>query len=215
MCVSSFTDLFSLSGRALAIARHRPDTYTMSRSTNLTNHFLIAMPALQDPNFSHTVTYLCEHTSEGAMGIVVNRPLELTLSDVFEQMDITASDETVGDRPVFAGGPVNTERGFVLHSATKPWHSTLRITDEIYITTSRDILEAMADGNGPGDSLVALGYAGWGSGQLESEIAQNSWLASPATPDILFRLPPGERWAAAAAAIGVDLALLSNEAGHA
>ena len=199
----------------LAIPPNRPDTYTMSQSTDLTNHFLIAMPALQDPNFSQTVTYMCEHSSEGAMGIVVNRPMDLTLADVFEQMEITATDETAGQRPVFAGGPVNTERGFVLHSSTESWHSTLRITDRICITTSRDILEAMAEGKGPDETLVALGYAGWGSGQLESEIAQNSWLASPATSEILFRLPAAERWAAAAAGIGVDLGLLSHDAGHA
>lgn len=187
----------------------------MSQRIDLTNHFLIAMPALQDPNFSHTVTYLCEHTSEGAMGIVVNRPLELTLADVFEQMEIGVTDKAIGQKPVFAGGPVNTERGFVLHSTTEPWHSTMRITDEISITTSRDILEAIAGGKGPDEALVALGYAGWGGGQLEAEIAQNSWLASPASSDILFRLPVAERWAAAAAAIGVDLGLLSHDAGHA
>ena len=187
----------------------------MAQGTNLTNHFLIAMPALKDPNFAQTVTYVCEHTDEGAMGIVVNRPIQLTLADVFEQMSIEGKDESVRQRPVFSGGPVGVERGFVLHSVTEPWHSTMQITDKICITTSRDILEAMADGRGPEESLVALGYAGWAGGQLESEIAQNSWLAGPADLDILFHRPPSERWEAAAAAIGVDLRLLASDAGHA
>jgi len=183
--------------------------------TNLTDHFLIAMPNLSDPNFAQSVTYICEHTDEGAMGIVVNRPLDLTLSDVLEQMDIAKGDDQTGARPVFSGGPVNIERGFVLHSATRPWHSTLRISPNICITTSRDILEAMAKGEGPEDTLVALGYAGWASGQLENEIAQNAWLSTPADLDIIFHLPPEQRWEAAAASLGVDLKLLSSEAGHA
>lgn len=187
----------------------------MSETTNLTNHFLIAMPALKDENFEHTVTYVCEHTEEGAMGIVVNRPIELTLEDVFEQMSIEPRDEAVKTQAVFSGGPVGVERGFVLHSVTKPWHSTMQITDRICVTTSRDILEAMAEGRGPENTLVALGYAGWAGGQLESEIGQNSWLSGPAEYDILFRRPPAERWEAAAAAIGVDLRLLSSDAGHA
>jgi len=187
----------------------------MGKGTNLTNHFLIAMPALQDPNFSHTVTYICEHTDEGAMGIVVNRPLDLTLGDVFEQMSISGGNEETKQRTVFSGGPVSAERGFVLHTTHKSWHSTLKITDEISITTSRDILEAMAEGQGPPSTLVALGYAGWAGGQLESEIVQNSWLSGPADPAILFDLTPAERWKAAAAAIGIDISLLTSEAGHA
>jgi putative transcriptional regulator len=187
----------------------------MGKGTNLTNHFLIAMPGLQDPNFSQTVTYVCEHTDEGTMGIVVNRPLDLTLGDVFKQMSIPGGTEETKQRPVFSGGPVAPERGFVLHTPHKPWHSTLRITDGISITTSRDILEAMAEGQGPAATLVALGYAGWAGGQLEAEIVQNSWLSGPADPDILFDLAPAERWKAAAAAMGIDIGLLASEAGHA
>ena len=187
----------------------------MAMETNLTDHFLIAMPNLSDPNFAQSVTYICEHTDEGAMGIVVNRRLELTVADVLEQMDIASEDAEVGARPVYSGGPVSVERGFVLHSSTRPWHSTLRITPDICITTSRDILEAMARGKGPEDSLVALGYAGWAGGQLESELAQNAWLSTPANREILFNLPPEQRWEAAAASLGVDLKLLSSDAGHA
>ena len=187
----------------------------MLKGSNLTNHFLIAMPGLQDPNFAQTVTYVCEHTDEGAMGIVVNRPLEMTLGDVFEQMNISGGDSETGGRRIYSGGPVNMERGFVLHSPTPPWHSTMRIGDNVCVTTSRDILEAIAKGEGPQDALIALGYAGWGGGQLEQELAQNSWLSTPADPDIMFHLPPEQRWEAAAASLGIDLKLLSSEAGHA
>jgi len=187
----------------------------MSQHTYLTNHFLIAMPTLEDPNFAQTVTYVCEHSREGAMGIIINRPLELTLGDVFEQMSIESPNAGTNEQPVYAGGPVNAERGFVLHSPTDPWASTLAISDQVSVTTSRDILEAIAADKGPRDALVALGYAGWASGQLESEMAENSWLSGPADPDILFHLPVNHRWAAAARAIGVDLSLMSSEAGHA
>jgi len=187
----------------------------MDKGSNLTNHFLIAMPGLEDPNFDHTVTYICEHTAEGAMGIVVNRPLELTLGDVFEQMSIAGGDDRTRQRPVFSGGPVNAERGFVLHTAGEPWHSTMKITNHISVTTSRDVLEAMANGKGPQASLVALGYAGWAGGQLEAEIVQNAWLSGPADSGILFELSPAERWKAAAAALGIDIDLLTGEAGHA
>ncbi|MEJ2589878.1 MAG: YqgE/AlgH family protein [Candidatus Thiodiazotropha sp.] len=165
----------------------------MSSGTNLTNHFLIAMPGLDDPNFFHTVTYICEHTSEGAMGIVINRPMDLHL----------------------LGGPVQSDRGFVLHDSATEWNSTLRITDDISVTTSLDILEAIASDRGPTHSLIALGYAGWGAGQLESELAQNAWLNGPATSDIIFERASQERWQAAADLLGVDLNLLSSDTGHA
>ncbi len=187
----------------------------MSVETNLTNHFLIAMPRLEDPNFFHTVTYICEHTSDGAMGIVINRPMELHLADIFEQLEIQVSSPKAADQPVYLGGPVQSDRGFVLHDSSTEWNSTLRVTTEISVTTSLDILEAIAADKGPTKCLVALGYAGWGAGQLESELAQNAWLSGPAESDIIFNRPSQERWQAAADLLGVDLNLLSGDTGHA
>ncbi len=187
----------------------------MDPKTSLTNHFLIAMPALTDPNFFHAVTYICEHNEEGAMGIMVNRPIELQLTDVFEQLDIKVTDGNLSEQHVYIGGPVQTDRGFVLHTATSTWDSTLKVAPEISVTTSRDILEAIAIGKGPDQALVALGYAGWGPGQLESEIAGNAWLSGPADNNIIFRLENGARWQAAADLLGVDITLMSGEAGHA
>ena len=182
---------------------------------DLTNHFLIAMPSLMDPNFHQTVTYICAHNEEGAMGLVINRPMELHLSDVLEQLDIEATAEAVAHMPVFEGGPVQRERGFVIHRPAGVWDAVLRVTGELAVATSRDILAAMARGEGPRQTFVALGYAGWGAGQLERELAENAWLSGPADVRILFELPSEQRWAAAAASLGVDLTLLSTEAGHA
>jgi len=187
----------------------------MSFTTSLTNHFLIAMPGLRDPNFSRTVTYICEHTDRGAMGIVINRPLDIRLGEVLSQLDIEADDPRVLGTTVYLGGPVQPDRGFVLHSAEERFESTLSVTLDISITTSRDILEAIASGRGPEQSLIALGYAGWAGGQLEEEMSANSWLSGPADEHILFRLPDDARWLAAAQLLGVDLNLLSGEAGHA
>ncbi len=187
----------------------------MSTPSTLTNQFLIAMPGLEDPNFSRTVTYICEHGEHGAMGIVVNRPSELKLSDVLEHMKIPESRPGSGDQIVYIGGPVEEERGFVLHSRTTSWDSTMTVTDELSITTSRDVLEAIAGGEGPKRSLIALGYAGWGAGQLETELQANAWLSGPADTRILFDLPSEKRWEAAARLLGVDLNLLSTDAGHA
>lgn len=187
----------------------------MSNNISLKNQFLIAMPGMEDPNFSRTVTYICEHGEHGAMGIVVNRPSDLQLADVLEHMQIPASSDGPSDQTVYLGGPVETERGFVLHSHTREWDSTLAITADISITTSRDVLEAMAQGGGPAKSLVALGYAGWGAGQLEDELQNNAWLSGPADAHIMFDLPPEARWEAAARLLGIDLGLLSTEAGHA
>ncbi len=186
----------------------------MDASQSLANHFLIAMPALADPNFVRTVTYICEHSEDGAMGIVINRPMELDLATVLDQLDMTM-EAPGGETPVFQGGPVQTERGFVLHRPLGDWEATLEVTDDIGLTASRDILAAIARGEGPERFLVALGYAGWGAGQLESELAQNAWLSGPADPTILFDTPPTERWARAAALLGVDIGLLSGDAGHA
>lgn len=187
----------------------------MTEKSSLKSQLLIAMPALQDPNFSRTVTYICEHGDHGAMGIVLNRPTDLRLADVLRHMEIEDGLGAAGDQIVYLGGPVEEERGFVLHTHTDPWDSTLAITDHISITTSRDILEAMAHGEGPGQTLVALGYAGWGAGQLEQELQQNAWLSGPADQSILFDLPADQRWEAAARLLGVDVNLLSSEAGHA
>ena len=187
----------------------------MSQTESLKNQLLIAMPNLQDPNFSRTVTYICEHGEQGAMGIVLNRPTELSLADVLRHMEIEGGLGNAGEQIVYLGGPVEEERGFVLHSHTTPWDSTLAVNDDISVTTSRDILEAMARGDGPALTLVALGYAGWGAGQLERELQENAWLSGPADQSILFELPPEKRWEAAARLLGVDLNLLSSEAGHA
>ena len=187
----------------------------MDATQSLTNHFLIAMPGLQDPNFSRTVTYICEHSEQGTMGIVVNRPLQLLLGEMLAQLDIEATRPETMDIPVYLGGPVQTDRGFVLHSGERAWDSTLRITPGVSVTTSKDVLEAIAQGRGPEHSLVALGYAGWSGGQLEDEISANAWLSGPANDDILFRLPSEQRWQAAARLLGIDLNLLSAEAGHA
>lgn len=185
-----------------------------SDETYLTGQFLIAMPGLADPNFAHTVTYLCQHSAQGALGIVISRPLEIRLGSILESMQIPIQDERAAELPVYLGGPVQPERGFVLHSPVGNWQGTLAISDEIGLTASRDILEAIAAGEGPEKCLIALGYAGWGEGQLEQEILENSWLNVPADHAILFDLPPAQRWKAAALRLGVDLNLLSLQAGH-
>lgn len=183
--------------------------------TQLTNQFLIAMPSLANPFFSQTVTYICEHNAGGALGIVINRPLTVTLGELLEHLQITPADPEIAAMPVYAGGPVHPEHGFILHSPVNAWESTLQVTDTIGITTSQDILQALARGEGPDRVLIALGYAGWGAGQLEQEIMQNTWLSGPADPAILFETPVEKRWSAAAALLGVDLRLLSGDAGHA
>lgn len=190
------------------------DTENMLQ-TNLTNEFLIAMPALHDPNFFHTVTYICVHNEDGAMGLVVNRPLDVDLGEVLEHMELETGREDINNTIVFDGGPVQRDRGFVLHQPAGEWDTMLNINNELAISTSRDILSAIAQGKGPPQILVALGYAGWGSGQLEQELSENAWLNGPADLSILFDLPPEQRWQAAAAHIGVDLDRLSNQTGHA
>ncbi len=182
---------------------------------SLSGHLLIAMPSLADANFSKTVTYICEHNEKGALGIVINRPLKISLSNVLEQMELEVSDPDIANDTVFLGGPVQEQRGFVLHTPLRAWNSTLAVGEHIGLTTSRDILVDMSQGRGPGQSLVALGYAGWGAGQLEHELMQNSWLHGPADDAILFELPAEHRWQAAADKLGIDLNLLSATAGHA
>ncbi len=187
----------------------------MLQTTNLTHQFLIAMPTLADPNFYHTVTYVCAHNEDGAMGIVINRPMELNLGDILAQMDITDAAEPAREIPIFDGGPVQRERGFVIHRPAGKWDAMMTVGDQLTVTTSRDILAAVAKGEGPDKTLIALGYAGWGAGQLESEIVQNAWLHGPVDERVLFDMPHEERWQAAAALVGVDFDRLSGEAGHA
>jgi putative transcriptional regulator len=187
----------------------------MSNSSKLSNHFLIAMPGLEDPNFFHTATFICEHNEEGAMGIIVNRPLDVTLEEVLDQMNIEASASVDTSIPIYMGGPVQPEHGFVLHSPGGLWESSMVISDEIIVTTSQDILAAIAHNEGPKDYLIALGYAGWSENQLEDEIAENTWLSGPSNADILFHTPAEERWNSAAALLGVDLNLISSDVGHA
>jgi len=201
----------------LGIRKYQPATDTLKpmEQTNLTNQFLIAMPALADPNFVHSVTYICEHNEDGALGIVVNRKTDVHLADLFRSMDLEDTDPEIAAQPVFSGGPVHPEQGFVLHQPAGDWASTLRVSDEISITTSHDIIEAIAHGKGPERYFVALGYAGWGGGQLEEELAANAWLSGPVDSRIIFETPVEQRWEAAATLLGVDLSLLSNDIGHA
>lgn len=185
------------------------------RLSNLTNQFLIAMPGLMDPNFYHSVTYICAHSEDGAMGIVINQPLDMALGDVLAQMDLISSDRKIDQLPIYHGGPVQTDRGFVLHEPLSSWESSINIKDAVGVTTSRDILQAIAAGGGPKESLIALGYAGWSAGQLEQEIMDNAWLCGPADADVIFKIPCEKRWETAAALLGVDLNLLSADVGHA
>lgn len=182
---------------------------------NFKDHFLIAMPALTEGFFAHSLTYVCDHSENGAMGLVINRPMDLNLVDVLEHLKIEGL-RTQRTDPVMAGGPVHTDRGFVLHRpGEREWQSTLHLTDEVALTTSRDILEAIAHNEGPDHILVALGYAGWSAGQLEDELAANTWLTLPADAGIIFNTPYEKRLDAAAAKLGIDLALMAPGAGHA
>jgi putative transcriptional regulator len=186
----------------------------MNQATYLDNQFIIAMPGLTDPNFFHTVTYLCQHNEEGALGIVINRPAEMTLGEIFKQMKIRVTSPGAADSLVFAGGPVQQERGFVLHTTGGNWDASMAISESISLTTSRDVIEAIAVGKGPEQYLVALGYAGWGEGQLEQEILANAWLNTPYNEHVLFDTPITMRWHAAAGQIGIDINQLTTQAGH-
>ena len=170
---------------------------------------------MTDPFFAKSLTYVCEHNEQGAMGIVVNRPISLTLSELFAQINMPLNQNDLEDMPVHFGGPVQTDRGFVLHEPNGEWQSTLHINDKVGLTTSKDILQAVGEGVGPRHLLVTLGYAGWSEGQLEQEISQNAWLSVPADARILFDMPAEARLPAAMALLGIDYATLSEEAGHA
>lgn len=191
-----------------------------SSAFSLANHFLIAMPSMADSRFSDTVVYLLEHTAERAMGVVINRPTDLTLEKLFERVDMKLEIEVLGAQPVCYGGPMATDRGFVLHDQSDAeYGSTLKAQGQrgtgLSLTTSRDVLEAMADGRGPRHVMVALGYAGWDAGQLESEIALNAWLTVEADPAVVFDVPHAQRRNSAMHLLGFDPAMLSGEAGHA
>ena len=182
---------------------------------NLTHHFLIAMPAMADPHFAKTLTFICEHNDQGALGIVVNRPIEMNLQTLLEQVSIPLEPDQFKSIPVHFGGPVQIDRGFVLHMPLGQWQSTLAVSPEVGLTTSRDILQAVARGEGPRQLLVTLGYAGWAPGQLEHELTQNAWLTVQAKPEVIFDLRAEERLPAAMGLLGIDFASLSEQAGHA
>jgi putative transcriptional regulator len=184
-------------------------------SINLTHHFLIAMPSMADPYFAKSLTYVCEHNDQGALGVVINRPIDMTLQALFERLSLTLKHKDLSDAPIYFGGPVQTDRGFVLHEPAGNWQSTLRVRDAIGLTTSKDILEAVGRGEGPQKLLVTLGYAGWSAGQLEHELGQNAWLTVEAKDAIIFDLPSEERLPAAMELLGVDYARLADSAGHA
>ena len=187
----------------------------MAVSINLTDHFLIAMPAMEDPYFAKSLVYVAEHSDQGTLGVIVNRPIDMTLSALFQRIELPFVSGTLADLPVFFGGPVQTDRGFVLHRPLGAWQSTLAVNAEIGLTTSRDVLQSVGQAGYPGDLVVTLGYSGWASGQLEHEISQNAWLTVPADPRILFELPYEERLPSALELLGIDLANLAGQAGHA
>lgn len=187
----------------------------MDSDASLSNHFLIAMPKLADPGFFHTVTYLGAHDDSGARGLVINRPSEMILAELFDHLGISTTRTDILDLPVYTGGPVQTEQGFILHSPDQQWQGTLSTQGSLSLTTSKDILEAIAAGEGPKEFIVALGYAGWGAGQLEQEMLENSWLTCAADDNIIFHTAIEQRWNRAAELVGIDLSLLSTDIGHA
>lgn len=188
-------------------------------SINLTNQFLIAMPGMSDGHFAGTVVYMCEHSDKGALGLVINRPIDINLKNLFEKVDLSLDRADLATTPVYFGGPVQTERGFVLHESLDDegghYNSTLKITDGLEMTTSRDVLEALSNGAGPRKVFITLGYSGWGAGQLEEELGRNGWLTVDAELDIIFDTPVEERYDKALSLLGVDRNFLMGEAGHA
>jgi putative transcriptional regulator len=184
-------------------------------STNLTNHFLLAMPGLEDGHFGGAVVFVAEHSAKGALGLVINRPMELDLRQLFERIDLRLEIAPLSARPVFFGGPVQTDRGFVLHQPVGDWNSTVAVSETLGLTSSRDVLEAVARGEGPTRLIVTLGYAGWGPGQLEQELARNAWLTVEADPELIFETPVDQRMLRAFELLGIDPAFLSSTAGHA
>ena len=188
----------------------------MDASTSLANHFLIAMPTLASPYFAQSVSYICEHNEEGAMGFVINHPMDMSIAELFDQVGIKHQADFKNSRQhVMYGGPVELERGFVLHSGEPSWNASMPVTPELSVTTSLDILEAIGSNQGPAHFILALGYAGWGAGQLDDEILENSWLSSPANKELLFNHDSEDCWQQAAKLIGIDLHHLHSQAGHA
>ncbi len=188
----------------------------MAAGSYLQNQLLVAMPSLADPNFSHSVTLVCEHNARGALGIVINRPLEMKMSEVLEQLSLVTENRQLAAMPVLAGGPVQRDRGFVLHRpGPQDWESTMPVSDSLHVTTSRDVLAALARGSGPAQVVIALGYAGWEAGQLDEELLQNAWLTVPCDDALIFELPYEQRWHAAARLLGVELSRISTQAGRA
>lgn len=189
---------------------------TVTQDTfNLRNHLLIAMPSMGDPNFEHTVSLICQHDEFGAFGVTINRPLDMTVGELFEQLDIVIDDPYIAGQYALSGGPVQAEQGFVLHNGGRNWDSTLRISEDLALTSSRDILQDIAHDRGPSHFLLLLGCAGWSPGQLEHEIKENAWLTCASSAPILFEMPYQERWLGAARTLGIDLNLLGVMAGHA
>jgi putative transcriptional regulator len=182
---------------------------------SLQDHFLIAMPAMADPNFTETVTYVCKHDAAGAFGLVLTRPSDLSLGEMLGQLAIDFEDRRLAERPVMHGGPVEPQRGFVLHRSDRTFEATLAVSGEVNLTSSPDVLAAIGSGAGPEPAFVALGYAGWGRGQLDAELGSNTWLTVPANPAIIFETPFAERWTAALGLPGVDIRHITQYAGHA
>jgi putative transcriptional regulator len=187
---------------------------------NLTNQFLIAMPGVADQTFAGAVVYLCEHTEKGALGLVINKPIDIKLKNLFEKVELSLTRDDLAEAPVYFGGPVQTERGFVLHERqsadASPYSSTLAIPGGgLDMTTSKDVLEALSSGAGPKRILVTLGYSGWGAGQLEDELGRNGWLTVDAQPEVIFDTPIEQRYDRALSLLGFDPRMLSQEAGHA
>ena len=173
------------------------------------------MPGMQDPHFARTVSLICQHDAQGAMGLVLNQDSEFNLGELFDQLDLECRNQDLRVLPVLSGGPVQIERGFILHQDSRSWDSSMHLANGLTVTTSRDILQALAAGDGPGRFQVLLGYSGWTAGQLEQEISENAWLNAPVDAEIIFNRPVEQRWQAAAQLLGVDLSLISSQAGHA
>ena len=187
---------------------------TPELASDLTNHFLLAMPGMGDPNFDGSVVFVAEHNDKGALGLVINRPMDIDLGTLFERIDLRLEHKVRRLEPVFYGGPVQTDRGFVLHRPVGAWGATVAVGGDVGLTSSRDVLEAYAAGEGPDRLIVTLGYAGWGPGQLEDEIARNAWLTTQADLRVLFDVPADKRLNRAFGLLGIDPAFLSQEAGH-
>lgn len=195
-----------------------------SAPLNLTNHFLIAMPGLQDPLFSQSVVYICEHSARGALGLIINKPADITIAGLFDKVDLPLQRQDLAQTPVLQGGPMQVERGFVLHDANEQrssgdrfsaYASTMAIVGGLEMTTSKDVLEALSAGAGPRNVLVTLGYASWGEGQLESELGENSWITVDAARDVIFDTPPNQRYSKALALLGLEAWMIVTQAGHA